>query len=493
MLRPAQQLEIRLASRQSWTNTAYATWLVCLFIPAIVFVAFIPSWSLDLDEIYTLRDSSQSLRQVLGYEKPLYYLLCHVLLVGGLPDAIAIRLPAALAAGCLAPVSFVLVSRYLSSSVGFLASALVATNPWYFQTSQFGRFYSLTVLLSLVAIVLLYGYLNERRWWQLMAAIGCASLATASHTTAVVLFPAGTIAFALAALQRDGMQRVRELRKYLIPATLLGLVALLLIGAGVSNAFTGWINAQHGRYGNYSVAYLVLGFVLFTGLQVWSLALLPLMRSFRDWSTSECFFFVLLFGAVIPLIALSPFGGGVAPRYLLAATPALFILAGQGWQRIDSQLPTWTLRLCVAVIVFAVSVPMALSTLRDGNHCDYQSAVSYVEELETENPIVFCTAHELYRYYAADKADVHELHTLADWRDPPASSAGAVQENLLKQIFVAEATGRPLFLVSREDRRQFDDDVQRWISERFRVLKTIEKPRFDHRRNQMVVYAYQSH
>ena len=48
-----------------------ALWVVPLF----VYVGLIGRWSMDTDEIYTYIDSSQSLRELLSYErKPIYYL-----------------------------------------------------------------------------------------------------------------------------------------------------------------------------------------------------------------------------------------------------------------------------------------------------------------------------------------------------------------------------------------------------------------------------------
>jgi hypothetical protein len=57
-------------------------------------------------------------------------------------------------------------------------------------------------------------------------------------------------------------------------------------------------------------------------------------------------------------------------------------------------------------------------------------------------------------------------------------------------ISEAEAAGRPLLLVSYEDRHPLDRRARMWIGARFAVLATFEKPRWDHRRNRLVVYEY---
>ena len=183
-------------------------------------------------------------------------------------------------------------------------------------------------------------------------------------------------------------------------------------------------------------------------------------------------------------------GGGVAPRYLLAATPALFVLAGMTWQSISERITQPQLKVALGVALLALNVPMLMSTLRDGNHCDYRSAVAFVEELNLVDPIVICSAHALYTHYATQQVDVSELNLVTDWSSPPSANGSPVQQNLLKRIEQATRLERPLVLVSREDRRAFTPAVQRWLAERFVVLTTIERPRFDHRRNQIVVYQY---
>ena len=463
---------------------------ILLWLPAVIYVASIGRWSLDLDEIYTLRDSQAAVSQILTYEKPIYYLICHYILQLNLSDEVAIRLPAALAAGAIPPVCYLMLRRLLGSSVAWFTAILVAANPWYFQLSQFGRFYSLLVLLSMVAIFCLYRGVIERRLLWLVAFCVAALLATATHTTAIILFPAGICAAIATARSIDPRQVTDVLwrnRKTIAITVALAIVVLLFQAAP---SFRGWIQARHGQFGNYEPTQVLMGFVAFTGLQVWALALLPLLKPLRQYSREEIFFLAMLLCSTLPYVLVAKLGGGVAPRYLLSATPSLFVLAGLTWKAISERIDSTQLKVALGAALLALNVPMLLSTLREGNHCDYRSAVAFVEDLGLVNPLVACSAHKLYSHYATEQGDVSELSMVTDWTSPPSSEGSAAQQNLLKLIEQAKNDGRSLVLVSREDRRAFAPSVQRWFAEHFVVLTTIERLRFDHRRNQMVVYQY---
>jgi hypothetical protein len=317
-----------------------------------------------------------------------------------------------------------------------------------------------------------------------------ALLAMATHTTAIILFPAGLCAAVAAAWsidRRHVTQILWRYRKRIAVTVVLAIVVLLFQAAPT---FRGWVQARHGQFGNYQPTQVLLGFVAFTGLQVWALAFLPLFKPLRQYTRDEVFFLTLLLCSTLPYVLAAKMGGGVAPRYLLSATPALFVLAGRTWEAISARIDSVQLKLALGAAILALNVPMLMSTLREGNHCDYRSAVAFVEELEFANPIVACSAHSLYTHYATQAADVSELGMVTDWNAPPSTTASPVQQNLLKLIDRANHEGRPLVLVSREDRRLFTPSVQRWLAERFVVLTTIERLRFDHRRNQMVIYQY---
>ncbi|MCA9211734.1 MAG: glycosyltransferase family 39 protein [Planctomycetales bacterium] len=458
--------------------------------PMLFYVPQVGRWSLDLDEIYTLNDSSKPLSTIVGYDKPIYYLLCHQMLEIGLSPEVATRLPSAIAAGLIAPCFFWLGRRKTNLQEATIAGVLVAFHPWIFQHSQFGRFYSLMLLFSSLATLSLYRWIVDRRARWLVAFGTFGALATLTHATAAALFPAGSlglVSFCCVEHRETTIEFIqRRWKPFCFTLVVLGAVAC----AGIWKPFSEWLSAQHGQYGNYSPGSLLLGFVAFSGLQFWALGLLPLLKRTSFWTGEDAFLMTMFGSMVVPFFALAQFGGGVAPRYLMASLPVLLLFASRHWAMIHSQLPSLRYQFAFGAVVLATSVPSLASTLKDGNHCDYRSAATFVDSLALQDPIVASSAHQLLGHYLIRDFDLRELRMLDDMTRTPRSNSTGAEAILFGLVEEANTTGRPLVVVSREDRRIRPPNVQTWFNSRFAVLARFEKPRFDHRRNEMVIYEY---
>ena len=454
------------------------------------YVSQIGRWSLDLDEIYTLRDSSESIGTILQYDKPIYYSLCHVALKTPLTPEVAIRLPGAIAAGLIAPAFYWLGRRATHPQEAAITSLLVATHPWIFQHSQFGRFYGTMLLCTSLAVLSLYRWLADRRYrW--IAAFGVASvLAILTHATAAAILPGAVVGVLGFFWTENRSETIAFLRRHLrfggFSAAVLIAIAVLV----VRKPFVDWFSAQHGQYGNYTIAALILGFVAFCGLQLWALGMLPLLKTRAHWSGDDAFLAGMFVAMTVPFLVLAQFGGGVAPRYLMASAPLLFLLAGRHWAMVHSQLPSQRYQIAFAAAVMAATVPTFASTLKDGNHCDYRAAAQYVDSLSLDDAIVVASAHQLLGHYLNGAYDLRELRMLDDLHRTPRDGASGTGGILHAVVQEAGLTQRPLILVSREDRRIRPPKVQKWFNERFATLARFEQPRFDHRRNEMVVYEY---
>jgi hypothetical protein len=84
-------------------------------------------------------------------------------------------------------------------------------------------------------------------------------------------------------------------------------------------------------------------------------------------------------------------------------------------------------------------------------------------------------------HYLKDGVVVQELSAFEN---------GLPVKALDRAIRQARRERRPLIIVAREDRHPLSESEQHWLGERFAVLRTIERPRYDHRRNRLVVYEY---
>ncbi len=453
-------------------------------LPLIVYVGSIGYWSLDGDEIYTYVDSSKPVTELLDYEtKPLYYLICHVLLKLNptAPLEFLLRLPAAFFAGLTAFTYYWLLWTPRHKTSSLLTAILVLLNPWMLEISQFARFYSLMFLCVSIAAIALFRWLFDRRpRWLVMFGIA-GVIATLSHTTAGVVFPAGVLA-ACAALWREDAQRFNGfLRRYAVLCLLIGMMSIAITAFFLSNTFLFWFHSKQGHFGNYSIPQLIMGLLVFGGLSSWALAVLPLAKAPKRWRPDELFLAIMVAGSVIPFLFLVPLGGGVSSRYLLASLPCMFVLAGRHWELINRNLPAFGYRLGLAGGLLACNVPYLMSILNDGNHHDYRAAAHTLDQLSLDDPIVVATAHGMLQHYLRSDMPVHELGSFEN---------GIPRNRLEPLIEQARAEHRPLYVVSREDRFHLSSDDQQWLGQRFAMIRSIQSQRYDHRRYRMAIYEF---
>lgn len=478
------------------SNPRTVAFVAVLFLaPLLLYVSLARYWSLGLDEWSTYDDSIRSVEQILQYEKPLYYLIAHLAIRLPIPVEYSLRLPAAIAAGLIACTSYLWLIRLGQPRVAWLCALFLAANPWIFELSQFGRHYGVMLWLVTVTNLSLYGWMLERRVVWLVVAAVAAILATTSHTTAIILFPASILAIVAAecwtdptSLRRLGQRIVGTRVGQMILA--IAFLAILLAAISLRAVFHRWSHAQVGQFGDYGVPQLLAALLIHVGPQIWLLGLLPLFRAPRSWSPTDVYLVCMIAGGIVPYLLLTKVGGGIDPKYLLATIPSLFILAARHCQQLWSHVPTFGLRIAMVAAFLTPHIPALASTWKEGNHYDYRQAARFLEGLNLNDPIVAATGHRNLDFYFR-QAPVIELGSFAGQVGPPgASSKSHTHELLPKLIASATASGRPLILVSRQDRHPLDGSFERWINERFAQMITIERPRFDQRRNRLVIYEY---
>ena len=462
-------------------------WRICaLFwlVPLVAFLSQLGRWSMSGDEFYTWFDSSKPVDELLSYErKPLYYLLCHMLLGLdlGLSVETVIRLPAAVAASLIPPAFYGLLARR-SSRVACFSAIIALANPWLFQMSQFGRFYSLAFLFATVSVLSAWRWLGAKHAWGWLVGFAVSGLlAGLSHTPAVLVIPAAIIGL-LAAWNREEPQHVAKLvKRYGLAA---GFVAMLCALAGLyvlKDVLYFWFNSNAGEFGAYSIPQILIALAIFGGISTWALAFVPLMQLPRNLRADDFYLALTCIFTGAPLLILVPLGGGVAARYLLFCLPCVFVLAARHWSQVDRTLPTWQFRLGLGVAILAFNLPYLASTYQDANHFDYRETASQIERLELIDPLIVATAPDLLDLYLRPES---ESQNLTDF------SAGVPREIINASIGMAREQERPLLLVSREDRARLSVEDQAWLFARFAIIRVIENPRFDHRRHRTVIYEY---
>ena len=373
--------------------------------------------------------------------------------------------------------------------VAISAAVLALAQPWIFEFSQIGRFYTLTLWFVTIACISLYRWTSERRRKYLYLFIAFGALATFTHTTAFAIFPAGFVAVLAYDINSIRNNLTAKKIHFGIIAVVIGL-ALVSYPAFLS--FSGYLGSNWGKFADYSIGSLVAAFVIFCGVQVWALAFLPMLRWPKQWSATERFWLIMFLAMFVPFICLAPFGGGIAPRFLFATLPCLIVLAAEHWQMVMNKINDKVLSAALGVGLLGVYLPQFVSTYVDGNHHDYRQAARFVESLALDDPMIASTAHGNLQHYLDGEFEIEELGVLQRINVEKTEEESFPRDVILRLIEKAESTRRPLVLVSREDRLPFHPGTRRWIGEHFSIIGIIERPRYDHRRNMLVVYEYRT-
>ena len=461
-----------------------------------VAISMIGKWSLYDDEIFTYRQIVKPTFECLKFnvDKPVYYMLAHGMIQTSLPLEFAMRLPAAIAAALIAPVFYLLTARLLTHRSRLYLAILLSTNPWIFELSQMARFYSIVFLFGGAALLCLLNWLHDdcvapakrKKTW-LVGYLVCGVIATLTHTTAAMVFVAATIGVVVFFASNDFAEFKRTLArhaKWLIPVSIaLGLAAAVTLILRAEH----WLSVTTGSRTPIGIAVRA---ALFSGLQVWALAFVPLVKRPKDWKPSELFMVSMIVISILPLLLLAYLGARIHIRYLLQALPFVFVLAAMHWEAVSRRIETFRFRVALGVAIVSMYVPYGISNLVDGNHLDYRKTVRFVEQLDISDPIIACSFKDAFDLYATEEHETHELDFLSVMNGGALGDRTVPGRTILELIERSKSSGRPLLIVSAETRGILDRDARKWMGDRFATLATVESPRYDHRRNQLIVYEY---
>lgn len=457
----------------------------------LLYAPLIGRWAMSGDEFYTYEDSTFSIPKMLSFNsRPLYFIVCHYLLkwFPSWPVEFTIRFPAMLASSCIAPCLYGMLRSTPYARVGWIAAILAMFNPWVMQMSQFGRYYAFVMLFASVTTIAAFRAMqgNGRIFWSFVVMVA-GVLATLSHPPALLLIPASVAAWIAVGFVRNAKATIGFLRMYGIAIV---IAACLAAGVGLyflQDVLREWSSASKSQFGGgYGLKTIAMSLAILGGLSTWSLAILPMIRLPKDWSDSEVFLSVFLLGCVVPLLLLLPIGGGVSSRYMLFCLPSMFLLAGIHGNQLYQHLPSWGHRIGLACVVLGCNVPLLLSIAANGNHFDYRAMARQIETLDLPDPIIYSSNHRLLDYYLDDRFQVmpNDEDELGEF------ATGLPKDRIERGIDLARSQRRPLLLVSRQDRQPLEASDAAWLYDRFAVLRTVETPRYDHRRQRVILYQY---
>jgi len=401
--------------------------------------AFLRLWrsgaqSLRIDESFSIRWSAWPLKPIYhgktlyapslfqatasDVHPPGYLLLLHFWMQAFGTDVALLRLPSEIAGLLAVPALYLLGASLYGRTVGLFAALLGAFSPLWIWHAQEARMYPFLLLFCIVSTYGLVQALEHRRWWGWP-----------------ILFAGSVIAlymqyFAIFVLFAQGIFVVLHWRHYtwrqlLAWVTTMALAALVFLpwALFVLHTPSGGSDPSLQKPNLYTPLIILTGFLfgyLSTPLTSQLLAAWPLLllvalsltifagRMTRRGSLTWLLFLVPVAIPYLVSLTIRPF---IAERYLVVATPALYILLAVAFARLRRGLP----RLVVVALTIAtllLSLGVAETSAANPNVEDYRSVVSYVQTHVRPGDAIALDSffnQDAYSYYSHINAPVYPL------------------------------------------------------------------------------------
>lgn len=439
------------------------------------------TWSLEGDELNTLRDSL-TIRTLLGPKPLLFFLNYHLLGSWTSLNEITLRIFPLLfgIASILAVYGF--ARRSLGAPTALIAAALVAIHPGQLYWSQYARYYTLAFLLTVVATWASYLAATENRVrWYVVALCAWALGWFAHPSTALV-----AAAVALWVLwqfygrwqSRHGSRSMSFKIAFVLTVFLFVLAASLL-----------WLPMLRDWYAleqkwGYDWVHVFLGHIdaVAPSMFLCGLAGISLLYFNHDRSLA-----VLLASALlIPLLALLVLCNvvPVTQGYLFVSTFAFPIGTAYFAVRLVGSAPSWSVQPLAGVVILLLVVldlaPKLWSHYCDGGRPDFRAASRFLAEHAQAEDLILADQPQTVRYYLPEKEITSFL------RRPD-------RLNKLQQELRETAPRARLWILSEiKYRGGFNDKdlgpATRWVRENGLLTASFFKPRLDYKHNEMRVY-----
>lgn len=364
-------------------------WLAgILLLGAALRLYGIGSFSLQEDELYTLRDAGRLTSGGLGGARgrPLYYLLQWVLMQVAPGNFVAYRLLAVVFGVLGIWVTWLAARRLLGREAGVAASLLVAISPWQMMASGMIRYYSLLYLLGALAVLLIPLAYERDCVRDYVAALAVLVLGAVTHPT--FLFPMVGIALALTLVSANGVPgwwwpSRRAWAALWIPFLALLAIAFLALSLG-GHAGAVANNAGRGAAANLRVIPAVVEWISLPVAVAAALGAAFLLGSREGRARRAGAMALFGVGGTLVLLVLASQVTDTYADYFTAALPLVFIAAGGFVQLLASATAGRAHRLLVpaAVAVLAAGVlPGTISYLSDGTRFEYRPAFRRIQRV----------------------------------------------------------------------------------------------------------------
>ena len=460
-----------------------SAFLPIVLIGAILRLWNLGTWSLWIDEVLTVLDAQQLSVNNLPIN-PVSYLAVRMSLLMGSTDEWGARLIPCVVGIASIPLIFLMGRSLVNPRVGAFAASFVAFSNWHLFWSQNARSYIFTFLFGALTAWGFYLALERNRPIVMIGALLSAICLLLSHTLSVTILPAlagYVISFCVlqafprvanllplgssntpstgasdepAGIFPAGL-RAKNLLIFFIPFILP--ILLFVLPEFRNYLFSGWGFNEWNR----SPIYII--FTLVYGLSV-PIAATALFTFFLKPKNRIVWFLVCYAG--IPLLLLIIVSGilNVAGYYLFFTTPAYFLLAAVGcdriWQCKSLGLTLRAILPCI-IILTMLSQNYLYFYIENGARPRWREAFSLIRSEMNDEDQVVTSLPKMSQYY------LPELQSTA---------AKKVLENRTKLEKEWKRRGiRVWFVIDAGSFNVFDSEgeFRQWVHERTRLIHTF--------------------
>lgn len=360
-------------STASAKRTALVLALLALLAAALRFWR-LGDWSFWADEVATLRDA-QGLSRVITY--PVGYALIGfaVRLFGS--NEFAARLVPAVAGTISVPALYLIGRKLFSERAAILSAVLLAVSSYHIFFSQEARYYTLMMLLSMLAMWCAFVGLerNSRKW--LIGAVLLLALAGWTHWTAGLALPAPAL-YALWRSRKKGRPagiRWSNLAILFAPFVAVGI----LFARSILSFLAGWQAKSGFSIGRCALTAAKLADRYEPAALICAAVAAWMLLQQRDRRGKWLLSWALAPSALVILFVGFAEGGS---RFALVALPAFLLLAGKGLDILiryaadDRRKVAW---LLAGVVILSLGLKDALYfTVERGQRPRWREAAEYL-------------------------------------------------------------------------------------------------------------------
>ena len=393
-------------------------WLLLpiLFVGSFLRLWHLGTWSFWVDEVMTVLDAQQFSMEHFRINPIPYLAIKLSISIAGTNEWGARLIPSLVGIASL-PLIFLMGTSLFNVRVGIFAATFLAFSSWHLYWSQNARSYVFTFLFAALAAWSFYLALEKDQPLLMLGSLVATILLILSHTLSGMLIPAfaGYVIsqWRVRAFHNNSQERPAGLRPRNLMIFFLPLAAPLLLLAFPrfrDYVFSGWGRNEWARNPLYILFTLVHGLSVPVAVVAFFTALTrPVNRA--KW------FLICCAGIPLILFLISSRLLNVAGYYLFFTTPAYFLLAAIGCERIWRTKQILPLLRCIlpgVIIITMLSQDYIYFRLENGGRAKWREAFSTIRTEMRAGDRVVVSIPRMGEYYLPELEPIFAKAVMED-------------------------------------------------------------------------------